>query len=146
MQYKGKCVVREWVFNLSFKQQTVLLCALRGCDNVDKYDLSKEFIRALRNVVLYNAGVEGSEFVTSNATIESAKEFSKCMDKYPIHFILHFVHAAEVIGYNHPEKEVADWWLKVYEVFVNAFHMNLETKEENDVRLRDGVDTCCHKT
>ena len=34
----------------------------------------------------------------------------------------------------------------IYNNMVQAFHMIPETKEMNDFRLRDGVDTCCHKT
>jgi len=41
------CVVQKWVFtdNISLKQQTVLLSALRGCDGQSKYDISKKFVR-----------------------------------------------------------------------------------------------------
>lgn len=34
-------VVKLWVSELSFKQQTVLLSALRGCDGRSKKDISK---------------------------------------------------------------------------------------------------------
>ena len=35
---KPCCVVRQWVFKLSFKQQTVLLTALRGVDGKEKQE------------------------------------------------------------------------------------------------------------
>ena len=142
----GKCVVKSWIFNLSWKQQTVLLSSLRGCDTVDKYDMSKKFIRRMRGTVLKNAATPDTEFMQAEITDEDVYEFTKSLDKYPIHFILHFVHAAEVIGYNHPDKEERDWWNNLYFTFVDAFHMKPENKEDNDFRLRDGVEVCCHKT
>lgn len=146
MNTENRCVVKEWVWPLSWKQQVVLLSALRGCDTADKYDMSKPFIRKLRNVVLHNGANEDAEFMTADITNQDIYNFTKSLDKYPIHFILHLIHAAEVVGYNHHDREIADFWCHVYLEFVRAFHMNIETKAENDFRLRDGVETCCHKT
>lgn len=142
----NQCVVKEWIWKLSWKQQAALLSSLRGCDSVDKYDPSKKFVRKMRNVLLHNGAVEGAEFLTSDISDKDIYEFTKSMDKYPIHFVLHYIHSAEIIGYNHPDPEEREWWFNLYKEFVHAFHMNIETKEENDFRLRDGVETCCHKT
>lgn len=142
----GKCVVKDWVWTLSWKQQAALLSALRGCDTADKYDASKPFIRRLRGIVLENGGTDSAEFMQSSITDEDIYQFTKSLDKYPIHFILHLIHASEIVGYNLPNEEQRIWWYNLYETFVHAFHMNVESKEQNDARLRDGVDTCCHKT
>ena len=37
----NKSVVREWTYTLTWKQQTVLLSALRGCDAVKKRPLKE---------------------------------------------------------------------------------------------------------
>lgn len=71
---------------------------------------------------------------------------NKQIDRYPVHFLLHIIHAAEVIGFNHPDPNEAEFWKAFYYNMVQAFHMYPETKEQNNFRLRDGVDTCCHKT
>lgn len=141
-----RCVIKEWAWSLSWKQQAVLLSALRGCDTADKHDISKPFIRRLRGVVLHNGATENAEFMSANIAEQDIYDFTKALDKYPIHFILHLVHAAEVIGYNYPDPKERAWWYHLYTEFVHAFHMNVETKAENDTRLRDGVETCCHKT
>lgn len=49
----SKCVVLPWVATLSFKEQTVLLSALRGCDGIDKEDISKQFTRKFRAAILH---------------------------------------------------------------------------------------------
>lgn len=139
-------VIKKWAWKLSWKQQAVILSALRGCDTLDKNDISKEFCRRLRNCILENGAVEGAEFMRSNISDEDVYKFTKSIDKYPIHFLLHLIHAAEVIGYNHPDTEEKLFWQNFYLTMVSAFHMKPETKEENDERLKDGVETCCHKT
>lgn len=45
----GTSVVQDWVSEkLTWKQQTVLFCALRGCDTAEKNDPAKAIIRNLR--------------------------------------------------------------------------------------------------
>lgn len=138
-------VVQDWVNGLTWKQQTVLFCALRGCDTAEKNDPAKAIIRNLRGTVLHNAGTPSGEFM--QYTDVDLVDFTKNnLDAYPIHFILHVAHAAEIIGYKHPDLRVKGYWKNVYVSVVHAFHMNIETEEQMDYRLRDGVDTCCHKT
>lgn len=48
-------VVRPWLADLTYKQQTVLLSAIRGCDGAAKEDMNKKFVRAYRSVLLHNA-------------------------------------------------------------------------------------------
>ncbi len=140
-------VVQDWVAkNCSFKQQTVLLSALRGCDTVEKNDVSKLFIRKYRSAVLKDASPGGGDFMKDEITREIITEFTKSLDKYPIHFILHFTHAVEIVGFKHQDLMIGHWWYRLYLDLVNAFHMNPETEEECDKRLADGVETICHKT
>ena len=140
-------VIKEWAWSLSWKQQAVILSALRGCDMADKEDPAKPFCRRLRSVVLENGGAnDTAEFMMANISVDDITKFTKKIDLYPVHFLLHLIHAAEVIGFNHPDTEEAAFWNTFYNSMVHAFHMIPETKEMNDFRLRDGVDTCCHKT
>lgn len=138
-------VVQDWVSDLTWKQQTVLFCALRGCDTAEKNDPAKAIIRNLRGTVLHNAGTPNAEFM--QYTEVNLLDFTKNnLDAYPIHFILHVAHAAEIIGYRHPDPKIRDYWYNVYAAIVSAFHMNVEEPMQMEFRLRDGVDTCCHKT
>lgn len=147
VNYEGRPVIKEWAWKLSWKQQAVLLSALRGCDMADKEDPAKPFCRRLRGAILESGGADDNcEFMRNDVTLDDIVKFTKQIDRYPVHFLLHLIHAAEVIGYNHPYKSEAFFWNAFYNNMVQAFHMVPETKEQNDFRLRDGVDTCCHKT
>lgn len=147
MNTNGRPVIKEWAWTLSWKQQAVMLSALRGCDTADKEDPAKPFCRRLRGAVLESGGADDRpEFMYADIGLADIAKFTKRIDRYPIHFLLHLIHAAEVVGFNHPDREEAAFWKAFYESMVQAFHMYPETKEQNDLRLRDGVDTCCHKT
>lgn len=150
--HRKESVVQTWMNRLTWKQQTVVLAALRGCDGVSKDDISKTVHRYLRAVILENAGTANTPFMKSSVgeyfddqiyseRFQMVKNFRRDIDRYPTHYILHFMHAAEIIGYNHPIPNVARFWRETYYLFVDAMHLQVETKEMNDYRLRDGVDS-----
>lgn len=143
---KNKCVMKEWTYKLSWKEQTVLISALRGCDGVGKHDISKKIVRRIRSAVLNNAGTKECEFMHSEITEQEIKDFSKNIDAYPIHFLLHIIHASEVIGYCCSIEKEKQFFREFYNIMVSSFHMMPESEECMHLRLKDGVDTCCHKT
>lgn len=144
---KNRSVMKDWTTMLSWKAQTVLISSIRGCDAVGKNDISKKIIRKLRATVLNNAGPEGAEFITSDITESELYDFSKNIDAYPVHFLLHLIHACEIIGYEYYEDEdVQKFFMDFYHMMVSSFHMEPESREKMHERLKDGVETCCHKT
>lgn len=138
-----KSVVQDWLSgdNISWKQQTVVLSSLRGCDGQSKYDLSKKLTRQLRSTILHNAGAADTSFMRNTMTLEEVRELAEDSDKYPIHYYMHALHACEVIGFKHPDKEIREWFNGAYLIMVDALHLKPETEEECDYRLRDGVNT-----
>lgn len=64
-------------------------------------------------------------------------QYLRDLDAIPHHFQLHFLHAAEIVGYKHPELRVRAWWFGVYQRLVNEMHLHPETEEELDDRLGD---------
>lgn len=62
--------------------------------------------------------------------------FFQDVDAYPLHFYMHLVHAAEVIGYKYPETLVAQCWTGFYYKACENFHMNPETMAQMDSRLK----------
>lgn len=64
-------------------------------------------------------------------------DYLKATDEIPHHFQLHFMHAAEVLGYKHPDKFTREWWNKTYRRLANDMHLNPETEEQMDRRLGD---------
>lgn len=132
-------VVQDWVQHLPLKQQTVLLCALRGCDGIAKEDPSKKFVRHYRNTLLLNADAH-SDFMKGMPTESDVRDFCKALDGYPMHWLLHFLHGCEIVGYKHPHFPVRVWWHKFYDSVVeNGLHLRHETEEALDRRLSDEI-------
>ncbi|MEO7260278.1 MAG: hypothetical protein ABI047_03315, partial [Jatrophihabitantaceae bacterium] len=64
-------------------------------------------------------------------------EYLRALDEVPLHFHLHLMHAAEIVGYKHPDGAIRGWWLGVYHRLVADLHLTAETEEELDARLSD---------
>ncbi len=140
-----RSVVHPWLDDLTMKQQTVLLSALRGCDGVSKDDVSKVLVRAFRSIVLQNAAPTG-RFMHDNVAPEQIELFCHAPDVYPMHWLMHFIHAIEIVGYNYPIVETREWWYRLYLRLTTALHFNPETMEQNDLSLKDGFSNDCWKT
>jgi hypothetical protein len=72
-----------------------------------------------------------------NPMLGVVRQYLQCVDEMPHHFQLHFMHAAEILGYKHPEPEIRDWWNKVYCMLVADMHLTPETEADMDYRLAD---------
>ena len=131
-------VVKPWLGSLTFKMQTVLLSALRGCDGKNKEDPSKHITRFYRNVILNDA--DSSTFFMHSLE-EKYKEnlflFLEDLDSYPVHFLFHLLHGFEIISYYHPEDHYREIFESAYERACIALHLHKETKEELESRLKD---------
>lgn len=138
-------VVQDWVTSMTLKQQTVVLSAIRGCDGAPKDDPSKPFVRALRSTVLKNA-VEGPcSFMSDRPTINDIEVFVKSFDHYPVHWLMHFIHAVECVGYGHSNKQISGWWLAFYHRICHALHVGVELYADWALRLIDGPPSDCWK-
>ena len=145
-------VTQEWTHSLTCMQQTVLLTAVRGPDGVAKYHPCKYLIRWYRRCLLLGAldhnifenphDPRGGSFTgpsykvaylkgkpivehdwrhQMNAVVE---EYLECLDELPHHFQLHLMHAAEIIGYKHPDPVIRDWWNWLYCELVKDMHLS----------------------
>lgn len=152
-------VVQPWVSELSYMMQSVLLTSLRGPDGIHKNHVSKLLIRWLRRCVLISAFDNrplmtpwepggGSFTGPSLPHIGTAHSWEPLMhdvlDKYmstldelPHHFQLHFLHAAEILGYFHPDRQIGLWWEAVYRRLCNDMHLNAERLDQLQNRLGD---------
>ena len=135
----GKSVVQDWLFNCTFKQQTVLLSALRGCDGKPKEDVSKKLTRKLRRSMLHSANpVQGPrDFMGGEPTDEDINNFLRNLDPYPMHWLLHFTHATQIVGLYHPDPQTASFWIDIYRAICFAMHLMPEPRQTMEYRLRD---------
>jgi len=140
-------VVQEWLSECcSWKQQTVLLASFRGCDGKEKNDPSKEFTRLMRATLLKNADSNSTFYgppvvLTAESRTAIDEFFIDCsrgsLDAYPVHWLMHFLQAAEIVGYKCPLSAVSEYWSYFYLTGVKALHLNPETLEQCDARLSD---------
>lgn len=136
-------VLHDWVHALPFQMQALLLTAMRGPDENNKYNAAKSIVRYLRGCVIKPAGNWGgmndNDFMWGEYSSfeEYAIGFWQDYDEYPHHFIMHLIHCAEVVGYKHPNSSTAEFWLVFYYNACNSFHMTPETEIQLDARLND---------
>lgn len=141
-------LLQDWVRDLSFMQQSVLLAAIRAPDNLSKNHPAKKLMRWYRRCILTcafckkvhktpNEFCEGSFTGPLTHVDALAKEYLVNVDEIPHHFHLHLLHAAQIIGVHCPTEDVASWWLNFYVNGVNDMHLHVETANELDLRLSD---------
>lgn len=146
-------------------QQSVLLTAIRGPDGLNKNHVSKLLCRWLRRCILRVAFTgetfddpftEGGgsftgpsitslgPFATPMADLSWTQNISQVVTSYlertdeiPHHFQLHFMHAAQILGYKHPNMTTRRWWLQTYHRLANDMHLIPEPEDVMDLRLGD---------
>ncbi len=184
----NRSVLQDWVHNLTFMQQSVLIAAVRGPDGIRKDHVAKLLLRWLRRCFLISAfngqvldrpylpgggsftgqSMEGpyhgdtwgqKDALGSNRPMELEQiigrirerwekhwpiamdnlvtDYLRTLDELPHHFQLHFMHAAEILGYKHPDPLVREWWHRTYLRLVNDLHLFHEIEELMDLRLGD---------
>lgn len=130
-------VVQDWISRCSMKEQTVMLCALRGPDGLGKETPAKQLVRFLRSVVLHSADFSDELFMTPQSLAEALDDFIGDLESYPLHFVTHLTHAIEIVGYRHPDLDVATLAEAAYKRIVEGLHFKPETAPEMALRLRD---------
>lgn len=145
-------VLRPWVRALPLRHQGVLVTAIRGCDTAHKEDRSKSLSRMIRRAVLNPADerettMAGGFFGFEPERLKSdLHDFLHSLDAYPLHYVMHLMHACEVIGYEYPPPSafcdvydeqfyMKEFFLKVYQVMCYTLHVNPEAREQMVERL-----------
>ena len=144
-----KSVLQDWVQELTFMQQSVLLSAVRGPDNVEKESLAKPILRWYRRCILLSAFDKealtdphhpgGGNFTgpLTKSVKEHMDDFYSNIDALPFHFVTHIIHASEILGYKHPNDEIRKDWHYFYLKGCKKLHMLPEPEEQMDYRLSD---------
>ena len=136
-----RSVLQDWVMDLGLRHQGVLLSASRGCDSVPKEDPSKKLVRVLRGACFNSYDPRPSSYIERVGFDELASRMSAFLgscDHHPQHFVAHLMHAAEIVGYHHPDGPTREIWRRFYEAICDGLHVNPETEEQLEDRLRAG--------
>lgn len=136
-----RSILQDWAMGLGLRHQGVLLGAVRGCDTAPRHDPSKLLSRSLRAEFL-NAHVgdqsKARTFIQRVPPAELAermKTFLDGCDQYPVHFVMHLIHAAEVIAYHHPSVSTSHLWREFYFKACRKLHLQPETPAMLQARL-----------
>ncbi len=141
-----KSILQNWVMELGLRHQGCLISAIRGCDSVPKDDAAKALIRCLRYEILNphcgDAGKAASfiEKVPRDVLKARMTAVTKNFDHYPVHFILHLMHAAQIIGHCQMTP-IAMPWANFYRTMCKKMHVNVETCEQMSARLNADEET-----
>ena len=131
-------VLQDWVTKLPLRYQGILISYTRGCDNVNKEDFNKHFIRVYRGLVLNAPSEKPSSFIEYASDEEKRIRFDlmiKDSDHLPHHYIVHLIHAIEIIGYEYPGELTRELFKSFYLKACSRLHMNPETAGELEARL-----------
>jgi hypothetical protein len=137
-------IIQPWVEGIGLRHQGVLVSAMRGCDIAPRYDPSKLVQRLLRGAVLEpHCGRTGKPMTYIMIEPDHAKwweialPFLRSWDHYPNHYVMHFIHATEIIGYLGPNEApvFSDRWSDFYLRACHALHLNPESRAQLNERL-----------
>ncbi len=145
---------RDWVMRLPLREQGALMAGIRGCDTVvDTFappfvdgsgyarirHPTKQIVACLR----YTVGVPHDEREVDTDGAFMASELPdveqwpvKCLDDLPLHFVVHLLHAIEVIAYRLPDKK-CDQWHRLYVRICEHMHVYPESRPDMIARLSE---------
>lgn len=126
--------MQKWTHDLTWKEQSALLTAIRGSDEVFNEDV-RALVRWIRRVVLYDADVKG-KFV-HNGRILPREKVKPTFEYMTVHFVTHIMHALEIIGYKHPGFIISKQAEECYKTICEVLHCNPEDVKQMNARLKD---------
>jgi hypothetical protein len=141
---KSNSILQSWVTDLGLRHQGVLLAAVRGCDGRDKEAPEKPLIRELRGLILIPFDERELNnplgFMVKFPHVPAEIMFHRLcrnLDPLPVHYLMHLIHAVEIIGYCHPKYEIKSVYKSRYITLCNKLHINPETYRQMNLRLNE---------
>lgn len=136
-----KSVLQDWVMELPLREQGTLLTCIRGCDLTPKLPLDsmeRRLVGALRYAIMHPADPREVDIVGAFFVSTPPRNFrASGIGHYPLHWVSHVMHAAEVIAFRHPDGWTRDDWYQIYYAFVHALHLQPESREDFITRLSE---------
>lgn len=136
-EIKNQCIIEDWVFDLSWKMQTIILEMLRGPDT-HQAPTVKIMARWCRKLMIKNAD-ENTSFMKKGIDEKlSLEEISDELEYCTGHYIAHLIQMLACITYFHPEEKFRAIAKSYYvHIVEHDLHLNIETEDQIERRLRD---------
>lgn len=130
-------VLLDWVGDLPYKVQSVLVSAQRGPDSHFCPKI-KSLTKWVRRVCQVNA--DPSHSFMEVAPLPTLDDIEYELEYCTMHYVLHFSYGLEIISYKHPDEEVRKQAFYYYKGIVEElFHFNIENEEQFKSRLVDKI-------
>ena len=132
-------VLLSWLSDkCSWKEQTVVLCALRGPDSGGSPEV-KSLVRWIRRVSLKNAAPDKTFMQVSplESVFELAENKPLVLDMLPVHFLCHLMHAFQVISHRHSDFHIRVIAATAYDDLCDYLHVVPENERLMTIRLQD---------
>jgi hypothetical protein len=129
-------VLQDWMADLSWKQQSTLLSSLRGPDNYKTIYL-KKINKWIRKITQNNA--DPSNNYMKQEELPDLEDICSEIEYCSLHYALHLLYGLEIISYKHPDKPISSKAEYYYQGILKKFHLNPETKEQMEERLKDKI-------
>lgn len=129
-------VLRAWVADLPWKQQSVLLSGLRGPDERRCPEV-KKVIRFLRAATQNDAGVTAEDSYLDGGSLDdvNTRGVLREVEYLSVHFATHLLYALLIVACGCPDGDVAEQAGDLYDAIVDDWHLNPETREQMEARL-----------
>lgn len=135
----GNPVLQDWVTELSWKKQTVLLGAIRSPDTLTTLKI-KQLTIWIRSHVLNNADPMTGFMHAALQELPLFEHIDREFERLPLHAAHHIILAMQVIGNEHPDPGTSQDALKFYIDAVYAQHLNAESLSQYEARYQDNID------
>jgi hypothetical protein len=131
-------VLLPWLARCSWKEQTCVLCALRGPDAGASQKV-KAWTRFLRAAACRNAD-PSDRFMRKEerqAFVEIEATSQDLLNMLPVHYLAHLMHALQIVGLRHDDHGTARTARCAYLDLCGYLHLKPEPDGEMEIRLAD---------
>lgn len=133
-------VLQDWLGEISWKKQTVLLGAIRSPDDVHTLKI-KQVVIWLRAVILKDADpMTGFMHGALRQGLPLFEHMDREFERLPLHAAHHIILAMQVVMSEHPQREISLEAQKFYHDAVEAQHLNPEGTGQYEQRMADNPD------
>lgn len=130
------CVLQDWVIGLSLKKQTVMLGAIRSPDTIFTLNLKKVTVWQ-RAAILRDADPMTGFMHAALRQLPLFEQLDREFERLPLHAAHHILLAMEVIGFEHPDREISTTAWSFYADAIEAQHLNVENRMQYEARYTD---------
>lgn len=132
------CVLADWVIEIGWKQQSILLSGLRAPDF--KTSATKKICRWMRSISQHNADPSKGYMEPQKLGLDLRDQCMDELEYLPCHYVHHFADALRVVAIHHPDKKSRDFARSVHaEIAIEIFHFLPESDYQFIQRHEDKI-------